>query len=111
VSNPTSQVNEIPATQMSLKWQVTPAEDGVQITGVKFYRSAADKEAGTNEYAPPFLNTPGGHDGTDVTTWRVDFNSTRVASQVTLWYDVLFQDDDFPTLDWDPTLTIKPRMT
>jgi hypothetical protein len=110
VTNSTSQNNDIPATQMSLIWQILPNEDGVEITGVTFYRSQADKNAQTNPYTPLYLNTPGGHDGDDVTTWKIDFNGTRVPSQVTLWYDVKFKDEDFNDLDWDPTVTIKPRM-
>jgi hypothetical protein len=110
VTNSTTQNNDIPATQTSLIWQVTPADDGVEITGVTFYRTQADKEAQTNAYTPPFLNTPGGHSGDDVTTWKIDFNTSRVASETTLWYDVQFKDDDFNDMDWDPRVTIKPRM-
>jgi hypothetical protein len=110
VTNPTTQDNEIPATQTFLRWQVTPDEDGVAITGVTFYRTQADKTNRTNAIAPPYLNTPGGHDGGDVTTWKIDFNRTAVPNQVTIWYDVQFRDSDFNDMDWDPTLTIKPRL-
>jgi hypothetical protein len=105
VTNPTSQNNAIPATQSSLTWQLSPASDGVQITGVKFYQTAQK----TTEYRPPYLTLPGGHVGSNVATWNIAFNSNSVPNGDTLWYDLEFADDDFPSLDWDPTLTISPR--
>lgn len=109
VSNPTTQSNTVPATQTFLRWQATPNEDGVQITGVAFYQTQADKDSKANPYSPPYLDTPGGHDGTDATTWKISFNSNAVPNGATLWYDVQYEDDDWSDLDWDPRLTISPR--
>ena len=110
VTNPATQVNTIPPTQDSLEWELTPAEDGVRITGVKFYANEEDKDNKTNAVAPPYLQLPGDHVGLDVATWKINFLAGKgPRTETTLWYDVLFEDNDFKDLDWDPKLTISPR--
>jgi hypothetical protein len=110
VTNSTTQDNPIPASQGSLQWDVKPAQDGVRITGVTFYASQPDKTNKRSAISPTFLNLPGGHVNDDPTTWQIDFVSGNgPTGQTELWYDVLFADNDFSDLDWDPKLTISPR--
>jgi len=110
VTNATTQNNDIPRTQASLQWELKPAEDGVRITGVKFYGNQTDKNGKRNPVAPNYLALPGGHVGSNVATWKIDFVATKgPAAQTQLWYDVEFADNDFSDLDWDPKLTISPR--
>ncbi len=110
VTNATDQNNGIPASQTSLQWDLTPAQDGVYITGVTFYATQSDKNNKRNAITPAYLNLPGGHVGDDPTTWKIDFVAgSGPRSQAQLWYDVQFADNDFGDLDWDPLLTISPR--
>lgn len=106
VSNDTRQQDVIPATASGIEWSFSaPANnDNLTITNVKFYTDAAK----SNEVTPAYLGT-GRNNGR--MNWIVDFTSTAVTTETTLYYDLFFKDDDHTGLDWDPTVKIQPRGT
>lgn len=114
VTNPSTQANTIGADQTSLVWKASSGEDQLELTGVTFYATKPVARPGggysTQPVTPSYLTLPGGHEGNDKTTWKIDFKpGARIVSQTELWYDLHFKDADFPDLDWDPKLTISPR--
>ena len=80
-----------------------PDADGLKLTGVTFYQGGAPAP----NFLPPMFQNRGRNNGNF--RWDMLFNGNAVDNDTSYTYQVDFQDDDFSSLSWDPTMTIQKR--
>lgn len=91
----------------TIEWKIQSnvpetASDGLRLTGLTFYTDATKRAT----FIPSYLSA--GTNGSDVWTWSISFTGP-VTEDTVLTYMLNFADLDFPSLGWDPTLTINMR--
>lgn len=105
VTNATTEVDEIAASNTSIEWSLSGGHQSVHpaITGISFYSDRAK----TRPVTPPFFVDAGRNWG--AMNWVILFSAAAVPSETALYYTLHFKDDRFSNLNWDPTVKIKPR--
>jgi len=106
ITTSTTEVDSISDAYSGVEWSLATdrsPDDNVRITGVTFFSDVAKTRAVT----PSYMTLPGANNGR--MNFIVNFNGTAVDAEQTLYYDIAWADDDFPALEFDPTLKILPR--
>ena len=108
VTNSCDEIDSVRSTYSAVEWALTSnlpvgSDENLALTGVTFYTDACKRTT----FDPPYFQNPGFSNGRR--SWVIKFNAATVPDDSDLTYDLLYQDDLFANLRWDPTLTIQKR--